>query len=87
MRVRFKPIVVEAEQFHPDKLPWPVGVEGVPSPGADNWNYAGCKFYVANGDFLTPISPGDWVIVGQDGTRLPCPHHVFLLTYEEVPNP
>lgn len=96
-----KPVIVSAEQWFPEILPWPEGVEaeqlpgdcGDPQCGDSTWDH-----YCTAGD-LRPsgrhiirtlegpfvVSPGDWVITGVKGERYPCKADIFALTYEPVP--
>ena len=37
MKFRKKPVVVEAEQFWPDRKPWPEGVEEEPMTHGNRW--------------------------------------------------
>ncbi len=71
MKYRSKPSACEAVQFDPlgaHKMTLPPGVTGVPSPGADNWAYAGCEFWVvtAHGQ-RTRVVAGDYVVTEPDG--------------------
>ena len=77
MRYVKKRIPVEAEQFWPDKLPWPEGVD---------------SFLLANGNpsYMIStlegnhiVSPGDWIITGVRGEKYPCKPDIFEETYEE----
>ena len=54
---RRKPSTIEAEQFWPDKKPWPEGVEYYPAPRA----YASGFYFldVPAGKFT--VSAGDWI--------------------------
>ena len=77
--------MIEAVQFDPQgvhKMTLPEGVEGMPSPGADNWAYEGCQFWVRTleGDMF--VSPGDWIITGVKGEVYPCKSDIFEMTYE-----
>lgn len=81
-KYRKKPIVVEAEQFFPDKTPWPKGVRLGGGHALD--------FYVItiHGQF-TPIVAGDWIIPEPPGDYVgdrayPCKPDIFEATYEKV---
>jgi len=87
MKFRKKPVVIEAVQFDPGgphKIHLPVGVRGIPSPNSDNWNYAGCQFFVDTLEGPLEVKPGDWIITGVKGERYPCKPDVFEMTYEPV---
>jgi len=80
---------IEAIQFNPlgaHKLELPFFFLCVPSPGADNWAYLGCKFYVKTiHGHLTPVVIGDWIITEPDGIHhYPCKPDIFEQTYEKV---
>lgn len=68
MRVRKRPITVEAEQWWPDRLV--EGVEGSPE-GA----------YVETLEGPLRVRPGDWIITGIEGEKYPCKPGVFEKTY------
>lgn len=76
MKFRKKPIVVEAEQFQPDRAPWPDGVMG------HNRSKTGYAIDTLEG--LHEVTPGDWIITGVAGEKYPCKPDIFEQTYEEV---
>ena len=86
-RFRKKPIVIEAEQFFPDKKPWPARIEYIEVEdefGADRWGY-----YLE--DSQVKVEPSDWIVKNYDiwgrylsGARLPVSPDIFEATYEEV---
>ena len=73
-KYRKKPIVVEAEQFYPDKYPWPDGVLGA----EDHWTW------ISTLEGELGVSPGDWIITGVKGEKYPCKPDIFEMTYELV---
>lgn len=89
MKFRKKPVVIEAVQFDPGgphKKSLPTGVRGRPSPGADNWNYEGCEFFVVtiHGQEARVV-PGDWIATEPDGVHhYPIKPAIFAATYEPV---
>jgi hypothetical protein len=90
-RYRTKPVEVSAFQFDPcgeHKTQLPEGVVGIASPGADNWAYYGCKFYVTvrMGEhfYRSEIKRLDWVIVSDDGTWRVCRREAFEQGFELV---
>lgn len=77
-KFRKKPIVIDAEQFWPDKVPWPEGVR------RDKFTEGG--FYIGTLEGHHQVTAGDWIITGVKGERYPCKPDIFDLTYEEVQN-
>lgn len=73
VKFRKKPVVIEAEQFFPEKVPWPEGVFRSTS-----------GFIIGSLEGVHNVSPGDWIITGVKGERYPCKPDIFALTYEEV---
>jgi hypothetical protein len=70
-RFRKRPVVIEAEQWHPG-----TAIEGV---------YAGSSPQVGLIDTLEgtmTVSPGDWVVTGIQGERYPVKPEIFERTYE-----
>jgi len=78
-KFRKKPVIVEAEQFWPDK----------PLPFCDRGPYVAYDgdFYVTtiHGDYIN-LTPGDWVIRESRGVffAYPCKPDIFDATYEPV---
>lgn len=81
MKYRKKPVVVEAEQFDPQRHAdrWPVGV--IVDPRSPTGYSMGTLENVAQGHEVTP---GDWIITGVKGERYPCKPDVFAATYDKV---
>ena len=75
-KFRKKPVVIEAEQFFPDKKPWPEGVETY-HPKGDRW-----RVWTLEGTMN--VKPGDWIITGVAGERYPCNPDIFEATYDAV---
>ena len=73
MKFRKKPIVVEAEQFFPDRRPWPEGVYET-----------GLGFWVETLEGVLRASAGDWIVTGVAGERYPVKPDIFEATYEPV---
>lgn len=68
-KYRKKPMVIEAEQYHP-------GLE-------DGFGYGGQPFIkTLEGDMY--INPTDWIITGIQGERYPCKDDIFQQTYDPV---
>jgi len=88
MRFRKKPVVIEAEQFFPDRKPWPAGVLEEMRRADHESQRRGIDTvtrYVVNtleGENIA--SPGDWIITGVKGERYPCKPDIFAATYEPV---
>lgn len=83
-----RPKVVDAVQFDPwgdHKFKLPDGVDGV-APGADNWGYWGCHFWVTTAQGVkVPIMRGEWVITEDDGIHhYPCSDDEFRKRYYEL---
>lgn len=79
MKFRKKPIVIEAEQFFPDRLPWPEGVLGGETLAGEK-----APHYVRTLEGNHVASPGDWIITGIKGEKYPCKPDIFEATYEPV---
>ncbi len=78
-KFRKKPVVIEAEQFWPDNLPWPDGV--IPNDPSKSVNTKGAIKTLEG--WLT-VSPGDWIITGVNGEKYPCKPDIFKKTYDPV---
>lgn len=77
-KYRRKPTVIEAEQFFPDKQPWPEGVELHQDSGVD-W------YVVKTVHGFVRIEPGCWVIPeNEPGRAYPVTPDIFEKTYEKV---
>lgn len=78
-KYRKRPVVVEAEQYWPDK-PLPKGVH------VNSYQFATSPHYVLtiHGQ-QAYLKPGDWVIAEPDGEHYyPCKPEIFAATYEPV---
>jgi hypothetical protein len=74
MKYRKKSIIVEAEQWFPDKP-----VDGVVFPST----IKGCGWIeTLEGGHV--VSPGDWIVTGIKGEKYPVKPHIFDITYEQV---
>jgi len=73
-RFKKKPVAIEAEQFFPDRKPWPEGVE---QPTGYGW-----RIQTLEGPII--VTPGDWIITGVQGEKYPCKPDIFDATYEPV---
>jgi hypothetical protein len=87
MRVRKKPMRVEAEQFRADQ-PLPFRDHGVVLFGCPCDANSACtlcgRFWVQTLEGPLVVSDGDWIIRGVKGEFYPCKPDVFELTYERV---
>lgn len=85
-KFRKKPVIIDAEQFFPDRTPWPAGViEGeitLYSNAAPPVTEMRHIVRTLEGDHI--CSPGDWIITGVKGERYPCKPDIFEATYECV---
>jgi len=79
MKYYKKPVVVEAEQWHPGKL-----VEGV-CEKAHNGFMDNPHIHTLEGQM--EVTDGDWVIKGVKGGYYPVKNDIFLETYEKVVTP
>lgn len=85
-RYRKKPVVIEAEQFWPDKKPYPEGVEVFiaephhPSLMPGEVDFAIVRTLEGN----MRVSSGDWIIKGVKGEFYPCKPDIFEATYDLV---
>ena len=79
MRFRKKPVVIEAEQFLPERDGWPDGVEYNLDTGVDAPSYI-----IQTLEGLYVVSPGDWIITGVKGEKYPCKPDIFEMTYDPV---
>lgn len=80
MKVRKKPVVVEAVQF---KINDPSSHETCREFAGERLteNDVG-KWFVDTGDWFVPIFDGDYIIKGVNGEFYPCAPDVFEQTYE-----
>lgn len=76
-KYRKKPVVIDAEQFHPHSHPWPEGV--VADQKSPTGFSIGTLENTAQGH---EVSPSDWIITGVEGEKYPCKPHIFEATYE-----
>lgn len=79
-----RPIPVPAVQFDPvgvHRINLPVGVRGIHSPGADNWAYEGCDFFIDTTEGAMRVVAGDWVCTGVNGEHWATKPDVFAKTY------
>lgn len=86
-RYRSRSVEVSAFQFDTDgehRCNLPEGIHGIPSPGADNWNYEGCTFTIQTVHGVEPIEPGDWIVITDDGGWRKCCREAFEQGFEQV---
>jgi len=74
-RYRKKPVVIEAQQFFFNHVPWPAGVEKVCREGLP---------FVKTLEGPLLVRDADWIITGIKGERYPCKPDIFDATYEKV---
>lgn len=67
--------IVEAEQFYPERRPWPAGVH--------DW-FNGKGWYIQTLEGLADVRPSDWIITGVAGEKYPCRDDIFQATYEAL---
>jgi len=77
-KYRKKPVMIEAEQFHFNRKPWPDGVVRDPA------------FHVTGTAWIETlegghvVTNGDWIITGIKGEKYSCKPDVFEATYDCV---
>jgi hypothetical protein len=74
MKFRKKPVVIEAEQFFPDRE-WPKGVYIRDDQSG---------YFINTLEGYYTVTPGDWIITGIRGEKYPCKPDIFEATYEPV---
>lgn len=95
MKYRKKPVVIEAEQFKPENMPYPIGVyktkptiqeleallnsEVKVESDPDGSIY---RIDTLEGPHI--VHPGDWIITGIKGERYACKPDIFEATYEKA---
>lgn len=80
MKFRKRPIVIEAELFHPEGPT----IEGV-SFKLEGFGSSKIKtFYIKTLEGDMEVKAGDWVITGVNGEKYPCKPDIFEKTYERV---
>ncbi len=72
MKFQRKPITVEANQFHPDGLPWPKGV-------IKSWH----GFIIKTSDGWMVVKSGDWIIQEID-QNYPCDPETFKVKFIKI---
>ena len=85
-KYRKKPIIVDAEQWWPDKLKTPLPHE--PDSLGVLWLYD-ARGQVSRGQIETlegnhEVTIGDWIITGIKGEKYPCKPDIFEATYESA---
>ncbi len=83
MKYRKKPVIIDAEQFYRDRLPWPEGV--VETSGRLVWGPTEPDekvFIIRTLEGPHAVSDGDFVITGVKGERYACKPDIFAMTYE-----
>lgn len=83
MKFRKKPVVIDAEQFWPDK-PWPVGIRSGGRQVLQGESVQMPRYWIATLEGFHEVSPGDWIITGVKGEKYPCKPDIFEMTYEPV---
>lgn len=73
--------IVRAEQFNPDRRPWPPFVEACGRDPDDPYS-TGYRCAATGG--YEPIGPGEWVVVDHSGRIGVRSDALFRLNYEEV---
>ena len=85
-----KPIIIEAEQFFPDKKPWPCGVVEYTEVAEESLNgtrneWKAWRVHTIHNGQSVKVEPGDWIIPEPDGEHFyPCKPDIFKATYDSV---
>lgn len=74
-KYRKKPVVIEAEQWFPEK-----NIEGV----ITSHSHTPVSPYIETLEGKMYVSEGDWIIKGVEGEIYPCKDSIFKKTYEPV---
>ncbi len=78
-KFRKKPIIIEAEQFWPDKQPWPKGVYSTVI------KHTVIHYVITIHGQQTNIIAGDWIISeNKKDLAYPCKPDIFEKTYEKI---
>jgi len=88
-KFRKRPIVIEAEQFFFDKLPWPEGVEQQTvmtsnSLGGPQAEVLAKSCQIPTFEGVMHVSDGDWILKGINGEYYPCKPDIFQKTHEAL---
>ena len=86
-KFRKKPVVVDAEQFFPDRKPHPEGVQEYVKSSCEDVlgdinTWFGWRIDTLEGPH--EVTPGDWIITGVKGEKYPCKPENFKKMYEIV---
>lgn len=74
-----KTVVITAEIFDPECLPWPVGIE------EDKSSPTGFRLKTLENTTLGfEVTPKDWIITGVAGERYACKPDIFGRTYDPI---
>lgn len=76
-KFRKRPIVIEAEQWYPDRSI----MTGYDRFGVE---YTVCDQSIQTLEGPMRVSPGDWIITGIAGEKYPCKPDIFAATYDPV---
>jgi len=79
MKFRKKPIIIEAEQWFPEKK-----IDGVITSTSCYETKYDCHPVIYTKEGMMNVSPGDWIITGVEGERYCCKDSIFKKTYERV---
>jgi hypothetical protein len=75
---------VKLDPMGKHKMRMPAGVIGVPSPGADNYAYMGCRFFIDTLEGRMEAKPGDYIVTGTKGEKYPVKPDIFEFKYSKV---
>lgn len=92
-KYRKKPVIIEAEQWHPPKDGGYLSTDVVQPYQGDKGNANICEGcgqlfgfhgWIATLEGHHIVCPGDWIITGVKGEKYPCKPDIFEQTYERV---
>ena len=93
MLIKKKSPILKATRFDPfceHRTILPNGIYCIPSPGADNYSYEGCKFFLyhdisnISSEWDLDVLPGDYIIKENNGKYIRMPKADFMQSYEIV---
>lgn len=85
MRVRKKPVIIDAVQVALKGMEWPAWLETAIAAGVVYWQGGDSPYYsVETHHGIAYAKVGDWLMRGVDGEIYPCRDDVFERMYERA---
>lgn len=81
-KFRRKPVIVDADQFDPDVLPWPKGVVEYNKHWTAKQNSPRNFGLSGEQDYAARVRPGDWIVTNQTGERYVVRQEFFRDVFE-----